>query len=118
MVAANHCLAAESGATILEQGGNAVDAIVATAFAVPVVEPAMSGIAGRGYMVIYNQRSGDSLVIDGHERVPRAARPDMFTVDTGKPMPEQPNPGWGFQIPVVDDANATGHLAVAVPGVL
>lgn len=118
MVTANHRLAAEAGAAILEQGGNAVDAIVATAFAAPVVEPAMSGIGGRGYMVIHDARTGDALVIDGHERVPRAARPDMFTIDTSKPMPEQPNPGWGFQFPVVDDANATGHLAVAVPGVL
>lgn len=118
MVTANHRLAAEAGATILDRGGNAIDAIVATAFAVPVVEPAMSGIGGRGYMVIHNAATNESLVIDGHERVPRAARPDIFAVDTGQPMPDQPNPGWGFQIPVVDDANATGHLAVAVPGVL
>lgn len=118
MVSANHRLAAAAGAVILERGGNAIDAIVATAFAAPVVEPAMSGIGGRGYLVLHDARSGDALVIDGHERVPRAARPDMFEIDISAPWPDQPNPGWGFQIPVVDSANATGHLAVAVPGVI
>lgn len=115
MVTANHRLAAEAGATILGQGGNAVDAAIATAFAVGVVEPAASGIGGRGYLVIHVPATGESVVIDGHERAPMAARPDMFDVvgDCGVPTA-----GWGPQVKVKDDANAVGHLAVAVPGVV
>lgn len=115
MVTANHHLAARAGATILGLGGNAVDAAVATAFAVGVVEPAASGIGGRGYLVIHLAASGESIVIDGHERAPMAARPDMFRVVDPRGVPTA---GWGPQLRVADDANAVGHLAVAVPGVL
>ncbi|MGI8687853.1 MAG: gamma-glutamyltransferase [Thermomicrobiales bacterium] len=115
MVTANQRLAAEAGAGILARGGNAVDAAIATAFAVGVVEPAMSGIGGRGYMVIHQPETGTSLVIDGHERAPRAARPDMFAIQSDA---EVLTSGWGSQALVVDQANAVGHQAVAVPGVL
>jgi gamma-glutamyltranspeptidase/glutathione hydrolase len=115
MVTANHHLAAEAGATILGQGGNAVDAAVATAFAVGVVEPGASGIGGRGYLVIHIPATGESVVVDGHERAPMAACPDMFEVEDAR---GRPTAGWGPQVPVKGDANAVGHLAVAVPGVV
>lgn len=115
MVTANHYLAAEAGASILARGGNAVDAAVATAFAIGVVEPAMSGLGGRGYMVIHFSEDGSSAVIDGHERAPLRARSDMFAVEDRRQLP---TPGWGPQVPVVGSANTTGHLAVAVPGVV
>lgn len=115
MVTANQWLAAEAGAGILACGGNAVDGAIATAFAAGVVEPAMSGIGGRGYMVIHQPQTGMSLVIDGHERASRAARPDMFTIASEVEMLTS---GWGAQAPVVDQANEIGHRAVAVPGVL
>src|SRR5687767_5637086 len=78
LVTANHLLAAEAGATILGQGGNAVDAAIATSFAVGVVEPSSSGVAGRGYLIIHLPSTGESVVFDGHERAPLAARPDMY----------------------------------------
>jgi gamma-glutamyltranspeptidase / glutathione hydrolase len=115
MVTANHRLAAEAGAGMLARGGNAIDAAAATAFAVGVVEPAMSGLGGRGYLVIHFSETGMSTVIDGHERAPMAASPDMFEVADRR---ERPNPGWGPEIPVAGQANIIGHRAVAVPGSL
>jgi len=115
MVTSNQHLAAEAGAGVLARGGNAIDAAVATAFAVGVVEPAMSGLGGRGYLVAHFITSGTSTVIDGHERAPRAARADMFPVVEARQIPTQ---GWGPQVPVAGSANTVGHLAVAVPGVV
>src|SRR5437868_15292790 len=78
MVTAMHPLAAAAGLEILKQGGNAVDAAVATAFAIGVVEPAMSGIGGVAAMVIHSPSSGRSVVVDGSSTAPAAARADMF----------------------------------------
>ena len=58
MVVAEHPLGAEIGAAILERGGNAVDAAVAMAFAMPVVEPFMSTIAGAGTMLVHVAKTG------------------------------------------------------------
>ena len=55
MVCAGHPLAAQAGMAILQQGGNAVDAAIATAAALNVVEPNMSGIGGDGYIMVYNK---------------------------------------------------------------
>jgi gamma-glutamyltranspeptidase / glutathione hydrolase len=115
MVTANHRLAAEAGALILDRGGNAIDAAVATSFAVGVVEPAMSGLGGRGYMLIHAPCRGISVAIDGHERAPRSVTPDMFAPTDSR---AHITAGWGPLTPVDGDANATGHLAVAVPGVV
>ena len=57
VVAAQHAEAAEIGAAVLRDGGNAVDAAVATALALGVLEPWMSGIGGGGYMTIFERRS-------------------------------------------------------------
>jgi gamma-glutamyltranspeptidase/glutathione hydrolase len=56
IVAAQHRLAAETGASILAKGGNAVDAAIATSFAIGVVEPWMSGLAGGGAMLIFDAK--------------------------------------------------------------
>lgn len=112
MVTANHILAAQAGAQILARGGNAIDAAIATSLALGVVEPAMSGLGGRGYLVIHSRRTGAATAIDANSRAPAAARPDMFAVDD---TVARERPGWGRLIPAVGDANAIGHRAVAAP---
>jgi gamma-glutamyltranspeptidase/glutathione hydrolase len=98
-VAAAHPLAAEAGASVLRRGGNAVDAAVAAAFALNVVEPQSSGIGGGGFALVYVAREKKVHVLDFREAAPMAARPDMFIVD-GKPRP---------------DLSDAGPLSVAVP---
>ena len=78
MVTAMHPLATAAGLEILRAGGNAVDAAVATAFAIGVVEPAMSGLGGVAAMVIHSQSSGRDVVIDGSSVAPASARADTF----------------------------------------
>jgi gamma-glutamyltranspeptidase/glutathione hydrolase len=69
---------AEAGARILEQGGNAIDAAVAIAYALNVVEPQSAGIGGGGFMMIHLASSGKTFSIDSRERAPAGATPDMF----------------------------------------
>ena len=58
VVVSQHYLAAEAGAVVLEQGGNAIDAAIAAGFALGAVEPWMSGIGGCGFMTIYLASTG------------------------------------------------------------
>jgi gamma-glutamyltranspeptidase / glutathione hydrolase len=111
MVTAMHPLAAEAGLEVLKAGGNAVDAAVATAFAIGVVEPFMSGVGGVAAMVIYSHATRQTLVVDGSSRAPAAAREDMFELapaDTFGGMY-----GWRGTL---DDAQNTGYRAPIVPG--
>jgi gamma-glutamyltranspeptidase/glutathione hydrolase len=111
MVTAMHPSAAAAGLEILERGGNAVDAAVATAFAVGVVEPAMSGVGGVAAMVIYSPSSGRATVVDGSSRAPAAARDDMFEL-----APEGTLGGIYSWRGTVGDANSVGYRAPVVPG--
>src|SRR5947209_10974313 len=78
MVTAMHPLAAQAGLEMLRKGGNAVDAAVATAFAIGVVEPFMSGVGGVAAMVIYTHQTGQTIVVDGSSLAPKEAREDLF----------------------------------------
>jgi gamma-glutamyltranspeptidase / glutathione hydrolase len=110
MVVAEHPLGAEVGASILARGGNAVDAAVATAFAMPVVEPFMSSIAGGGSFLIHMARRGETVAIDANVAAPAAAHETCYELGEGVGDDLFP---WRR---VVDDANIFGPRAVAVPG--
>lgn len=78
VVAVANPYGAEAGARILQRGGNAIDAAVAIAYALNVVEPQSAGIGGGGFMMIHLANSNQTLVIDSRERAPAGATPDMF----------------------------------------
>ena len=92
--------AARAGVEILKQGGNAVDAAVATALAVGVTNPASCGIGGGGFMLIYIAKDHAFYALDYRETAPLKARPDMY-MRNGKPD---------------EDLARDGVLAVGVPG--
>ena len=109
MVVAKHPLAAEAGLDILKRGGNAIDAAVATGFAISVVEPMMSCTAGVGFMNIYLAQQGQNVVVEYPPRAPKAATPDMYRL-TGRP---------GSLISVYEvegDENLEGYRSIAVAG--
>src|SRR5919205_36107 len=78
MVTAMQPLAAEAGAEMLRRGGNAIDAAVASAFAVGVVEPFMSGVGGIAFMVYRDATTGETTCFDGSSVLPAAIRPELF----------------------------------------
>jgi gamma-glutamyltranspeptidase/glutathione hydrolase len=77
-VAANHPLAAQAGLLALRAGGNAVDAAVATAAALAVVEPMMSGLGGDGFYQVFEQATGRAVVYNGTGPAPAAATPERY----------------------------------------
>ena len=92
--------ASEAGAAVLARGGNAVDAAVATGFALAVTYPAAGNIGGGGFMVV-RLPDGKATTFDFRETAPAAARPDMFLDAEGR----------------IDLSRImTGYLAVGVPG--
>ena len=70
--------AAEAGAKMLEQGGNAIDAAVAIVYALNVVEPQSAGVGGGGFMMIHLADSGRTFAIDTREKAPAAASNTLF----------------------------------------
>lgn len=111
VVAAQHRRAAEVGAAVLDAGGDAVDAAIATSFAIGVVEPWMSGPAAGGTMVLWRAKEGKARVIDFGCRSPRELNPANYPLSgAGKSSDLFPWPA------VVEDRNVMGATAVAVPG--
>lgn len=108
IVVSNHPLASAAGIEMLAAGGNAVDAAIATLFALTVVEPMMVGIIGGG-MAHIRLADGSHRIIDGQSRVPLAVRPDTFRVKPGSPA---------HVFDTLGDESAIGPRAVAVPGSL
>src|SRR5215468_7849328 len=108
MVVSNHPLASSAGLEMLAAGGNAVDAAIATLFALTVVEPMMVGIIGGG-MAHIRTSDGNHRFIDGQSTVPLAVKPDTYTSKPGSPHDV---------FDTVGDENLNGPKAVAVPGSL
>jgi gamma-glutamyltranspeptidase/glutathione hydrolase len=99
MVVSQSDIASAVGAEILSAGGNAIDAAVATAFALAVTHPAAGNIGGGGF-IVYRPAQGDPASYDFREKAPAAASPEMWLVD-GQYDP---------------DRHHQSHLAVGVPG--
>jgi len=100
MVVSVHHLAADAGVEILREGGNAVDAAVATGFALAVVYPYAGNLGGGGFMLVHFA-TGKSTFIDYRERAPLAATPDMYLDANGN---------------VIPNASITGYKSIGVPG--
>ena len=109
MVTAEQPLAAEAGARILAGGGNAVDAAVAAAFAMGVVEPTTSGLASVAWCVI-RQPDGTSTTLDGGGAAPQEATADMYELLSGGASGMY---GWPA---TKDNAQNVGYRSVGVPG--
>ncbi|MHC0062365.1 gamma-glutamyltransferase [Nostoc sp. UIC 10890] len=101
MVVSAHPLASEAGISMLRKGGNAVDAAVATTFAISVVEPFSAGIGGGGFLLMHSEKTGDIKALDFRERAPLKATRNMYLDAEGKVRP---------------NASIKGYLAVATPG--
>lgn len=110
VVAAQNQKAADIGAAMLREGGNAVDAAVATAFALGVVEPWMSGIGGGGYMVVFDAARRTGHVVDFGMISAAALDPADYPLAAGKGGDMF---GWPA---VLEDRNILGYPAIAVPG--
>ena len=86
MVAASHPLAVEAGLKVLERGGNAIDAMVATQLVLGLVEPASSGLGGGSFLLYYDAKKAAIRAYDGRETAPAGATAALFMRDEGVPM--------------------------------
>ncbi len=100
MVTSWHELASKAGVEIMQAGGNAVDAAVATGFALAVVHPSAGNIGGGGFMLL-RMADGTTHFLDYREKAPAAATRDMYLDAQGK---------------VIEGASLYGYKAIAVPG--
>ncbi len=87
MVSSQERRASEVGVEILKRGGNAVDAAVATGFALAVTLPRAGNLGGGGFMLVHLARTNETIAIDYRETAPAAATRDMFLDASGQPDP-------------------------------
>jgi gamma-glutamyltranspeptidase/glutathione hydrolase len=93
-------LASQAGVEIMQAGGNAVDAAVATGFALAVVHPAAGNLGGGGFMLI-RMADGKAHFVDYREKAPAAAKPGMYLDAQGN---------------VIEGASEIGYKSIGVPG--
>ena len=84
MVSAANELASKAGVEIMKKGGNAIDAAVATALALNVVEFNASGIGGGGFMTVRFAKTGETICLDYRETAPASATKDMYASEQSK----------------------------------
>ena len=100
MVVSSHRLASEAGVAVLREGGNAVDAAIATAYALAVTFPEAGNLGGGGFMLI-RMADGRETFIDFRETAPAAATRTMFLDASGNPVPQ---------------LSTRGYLSAGIPG--
>ena len=100
IVVSVHELASQAGVEIMQAGGNAVDAAVATGFTLAVVHPAAGNLGGGGFMLI-RMADGKAHFVDYREKAPAAAKPDMYLDAQGN---------------VIEGASEMGYKSIGVPG--
>jgi len=100
IVTSVHELASRAGVEMLRSGGNAVDAAVATGFALAVVHPQAGNLGGGGFLLLRNA-TGETHFIDFREKAPAAATESMYLDAQGN---------------VIEDASVVGYKAIGVPG--
>jgi gamma-glutamyltranspeptidase / glutathione hydrolase len=100
MVASVHELASRAGVEMMQDGGNAVDAAVATGFALAVVHPQAGNLGGGGFMLL-RSADGKARFLDFREKAPASATANMYLDAKGQ---------------VVEDASVIGYRAIGVPG--
>ena len=100
MVVSVHHLASDAGLAVLREGGNAVDAAVATGFALAVVHPVAGNLGGGGFLLL-RTHDGKATFIDYREKAPLAATETMYQDAKGN---------------VIPDASVTGYRSIATPG--
>ena len=104
MVTSVHELASQAGIEILRAGGNAVDAAVATGFALAVVHPEAGNLGGGGFLLLRTAK-GKNHFIDFREKAPAAATENMYLDAQGNVIPESSK-----------DSSVVGYKAIGVPG--
>jgi gamma-glutamyltranspeptidase/glutathione hydrolase len=104
MVVSVHHLASDAGLEVLREGGNAVDAAVATGFALAVVHPAAGNLGGGGFMLI-RIHDGNDIFLDYREKAPLAATESMYQDAHGNVLPEESLEG-----------SVIGYKSIGTPG--
>jgi gamma-glutamyltranspeptidase / glutathione hydrolase len=100
MVVSVHHLASDAGVEVLQEGGNAVDAAVATGFALAVTHPAAGNLGGGGFLLL-RKHNGKTIFLDFREKAPAAATETMYQDAQGN---------------IIPGASVTGYKAIATPG--
>ena len=100
-VASAHPLATQAGIDILNAGGNAFDAAVATAAVLAVVEPYSAGMGGGGFWLLHDAKQQKNIFVDAREKAPLQAHRDMYLDDAGNIIPK---------------LSINGPMAAAIPG--
>ncbi|HYC46014.1 MAG TPA: gamma-glutamyltransferase [Burkholderiales bacterium] len=100
-IASAHPLATDAGRAVLDRGGNAFDAAVATAAALAVVEPYSSGLGGGGFFLLHRAADAHQVMVDARETAPAAVSEGLYLDGEGRPL---------------RNATTVGGKAAAIPG--